>query len=114
MRMLATAFAQHSHPTAAGTVPHFGIVAADPAVLPLGSVIRIAHAGDYDGVYIVTDTGGMIHGRHIDIFIPSVAEARQFGRKIVSVKLLEIGAGRQDARDRDIPAPQQIANIRGQ
>ena len=111
MRMEATAFAQDSHPTSAGTVPHFGIVAADPAVLPLGSVIRVSGVGAYDGVYLVTDTGRLIHGRHIDIYIPSVTEAREFGRKTILVELLEAGRGRQDARDKDIPAAQQMSNF---
>src|ERR1051326_6012051 len=51
LRMEATAFTLHSRPTAAGTVPHRGIVAADPAVLPLGSRIRITRAGAYNGIY---------------------------------------------------------------
>jgi 3D (Asp-Asp-Asp) domain-containing protein len=57
MRMEATAFAQDAKPVAAGTVPHEGIVAADPAVLPLGSRIHITAAGVYNGIYTVTDTG---------------------------------------------------------
>ncbi len=40
MRMQATAFSRDAQPTASGTVAHRGIVAADPAVLPLGSRIR--------------------------------------------------------------------------
>jgi rare lipoprotein A len=43
--------------TAKGTLTHDGIVAADPAVLPLGSVIRVSGAGPYSGTYVVTDTG---------------------------------------------------------
>lgn len=62
--------------TAAGTVPHRGIVAADPAVLPLGTFIRITGAGPYNGIYLVTDTGDKIAGRHIDLYVPTAAEAR--------------------------------------
>jgi 3D (Asp-Asp-Asp) domain-containing protein len=104
MRMEATAFAQDAKPTAAGTVPHEGIVASDPAVLPLGSRIRITAAGVYNGIYTVTDTGSKINGRHVDLYLPSDAEAKQFGKKIVLVRILRIGAGKQDARDKDIPA----------
>lgn len=104
MQMEATAFALDSKPTAAGTVPHEGIVAADPAVLPLGSRIRITHAGAYNGTYTVTDTGSKIEGRHIDLCLPTSAEAKQFGKKVVLVQVLETGEGKQDARDKDIPA----------
>lgn len=104
MRVECTAFAQHSKPTAAGTVPHEGIVAADPRVLPLGSRIRGRGAGAYDGVYTVTDTGSRVDGRHIDLYVPTAAEAKRFGKKRVRVEVLEVGTGKQYARDKDIPA----------
>ena len=95
MRMQATAFFQSARPTAAGTVAHQGIVAADPNVLPLGSRIRISGAGAYNGIYTVTDTGGHIKGRRIDIFIASAAAARRFGRRMVTVQLLQAAAARE-------------------
>ena len=52
--------------TASGTVPQQGIVAADPAVLPMGSRIRV-RAGKYSGDYTVRVTGGSIRGRKIDV-----------------------------------------------
>lgn len=104
IRMEATAFAKHSQPTASGTIPHEGIVASDPAVLPLGSRIRITAAGIYNGVYTVTDTGDKIIGRHIDLCLPTEAEAKQFGKKIVLVRILHTGTGKEDARAKDIPA----------
>jgi len=111
MRMEATAFTQDRKPTASGTVPHAGIVAADPAVLPLGSRIRVTGAGAYNGTYTVTDTGSKISGRHIDLYVPSAARAKAFGKKIVRVRLLEIGKGKQDARDKDVPVRK---NARGE
>jgi rare lipoprotein A len=104
MRMRASAFSQASSLTAAGTVAHSGIVAADPAILPLGSRIRITGAGVYNGVYTVTDTGGKIIGHRIDLYVHSAARARQFGKKMVRVQVLETGKGRQDARDKEIYA----------
>jgi 3D (Asp-Asp-Asp) domain-containing protein len=109
MRMEATAFVQHAAPTASGTVAHEGIVASDPAVLPLGSRIRITSAGLYNGVYTVTDTGDKVVGRHIDLCLPTAAEARQFGKKVVVVRVLQMGTGKQDARDKDIPARTAVA-----
>jgi rare lipoprotein A len=105
MRMEATAFVRDSKPTASGTVPHEGIVAADPSVLPLGSRIRILRADPFNGVYTVTDTGRKIVGRHIDICLPSSAQAKRFGKKVVLVQVLTQGTGKEDAREKDIPAP---------
>jgi 3D (Asp-Asp-Asp) domain-containing protein len=75
--------------TAAGMQTRRGIVAGDPAVLPLGSRIRVHGAGAYSGVYTVTDTGPAVKGREIDIFIPDGAEAKRFGRRRVHVEILE-------------------------
>jgi 3D (Asp-Asp-Asp) domain-containing protein len=91
-------------PTSSGTIAHEGIAAADPSVLPLGSRIRVTGAGAWSGVYTVTDTGGRIQGRRIDLYIPSAAAARRFGRRPVRVQLIETGQGKQDARDKDVPA----------
>ena len=102
--MEATAFARRFRPTAAGTVPHRGVVAADPAVLPLGSRIQLTGAGPYNGIYMVTDTGARIAGRLIDLYMPSAAEARRFGKKTVYVRVLDRGTGKEDARAADVPA----------
>ena len=104
LRMHASAFSKDGRPTASGTVPRTGIVAADPAILPLGSRIRISGAGAYNGVYTVTDTGGKIVGRRIDVYVPDAARARQFGKKLVKVQVLATGRGKQDARDKEIRA----------
>jgi 3D (Asp-Asp-Asp) domain-containing protein len=66
-----------------------GTVAADPNVLPLGSKIRVSGAGAYSGVYVVVDSGGRVKGNVIDIFMSSVREARNFGKKKVEVEILE-------------------------
>jgi len=101
MLMEATAFARAPQPTAAGTRPHDGIVAADPTVLPLGTRIRVTGAGAYNGAYIVTDTGSAVKGRHIDIYVPSTAQAKRFGKKTVRVRIVETGEGKTDAREKD-------------
>jgi rare lipoprotein A len=101
LSMKATAYSQAGQPTAAGSEVREGIVAADPAVLPLGTRIRVSGAGAYDGFYIVTDTGRLVAGRQIDIYMPSAAEARKFGEKRVRVTVLEVGEGRKDAREKD-------------
>jgi 3D (Asp-Asp-Asp) domain-containing protein len=80
--------------TADGTRAREGIVAADPRVLPLGSHIRVAGAGGYDGVYVVEDTGRAIKGHEIDLYLRNDAEAKRFGRKRVHVQVLRWGQGR--------------------
>jgi 3D (Asp-Asp-Asp) domain-containing protein len=61
-----------------------GLVAADPRVLPMGSRIFV-NAGAWSGMYLVSDTGGAIKGRRLDIWVPSCAEAKRFGRRSVQV-----------------------------
>jgi 3D (Asp-Asp-Asp) domain-containing protein len=73
--------------TASGGGVRRGIVAADPRVLPLGTRVLVS-AGNYSGTYTVTDTGGAIRGRILDIWVPSCAEANRFGRRSVSVSVL--------------------------
>lgn len=103
--MEATAFARAPQATAAGTEAHDGIVAADPAILPLGTRIRLTGTVSYDGYYLVTDTGAAVKGMHIDIYIPSQAEAKQFGTKRVRVAVLRMGKGPADARRKDTASP---------
>lgn len=104
--MKATAYAQARQATASGTIPHTGTVAADPNVLPLGTRIRILGDAAYAGTYLVTDTGSLVKGRHIDIFIPSLRRAIRFGAKFVRVEILEMGKGVEDARLKDTRGPQ--------
>ncbi|HEY2848134.1 MAG TPA: 3D domain-containing protein [Pyrinomonadaceae bacterium] len=61
-----------------------GLVAADPRVLPMGSRIYV-NAGQWSGMYLVSDTGGAIKGKRLDIWVPSCSEAKRFGRRSVQV-----------------------------
>jgi 3D (Asp-Asp-Asp) domain-containing protein len=70
--------------TAMGHGVRRGIIAADPRVLRLGSRINLG-AGAYSGEYLVSDTGGGIRGRRLDIWVPNCSEARRFGRRTVTV-----------------------------
>ncbi|MEO8592260.1 MAG: 3D domain-containing protein [Candidatus Solibacter sp.] len=99
--MNATAFAGTGDTTAAGTEAHEGIVAADPAVLPLGTRIRVTRSNGYDGVYLVTDTGAKVNGAHIDLCLRSAAEAKEFGKRRVRVQILGVGTGPESARQKD-------------
>ncbi len=90
MHMQATAYSVEGV-TASGKWSKPGTAAADPAVLPLGSRIRIRGAGRYSGVYSVEDTGSKVDGRHIDLYMRSHAEAKRFGKQRVRVEVLEYG-----------------------
>jgi 3D (Asp-Asp-Asp) domain-containing protein len=67
-----------------------GYVSADPKVIPLGSVIYV-ETPFRSGIYQVMDTGELIKGKIIDIFIPSYEACREFGRRMVNVKVLRYG-----------------------
>ncbi|HLG15748.1 MAG TPA: 3D domain-containing protein [Blastocatellia bacterium] len=73
--------------TASGEFTRPGIIAADPRVLPIGTVVHI-RAGKYTGTYTVKDTGGMIKGRRVDIYVPSYEEAMLFGRQRVALRIV--------------------------
>jgi len=92
-RVEATAY-NLSGITRAGTRPHGGVVSADSAFLPLGTRIRVTGAGQFSGIYLVTDTGARVVGRHIDIYVPSRILAKRFGRKLVFVSVLKWGQGK--------------------
>ena len=70
--------------TAMGHGVRRGLIAADPRVLKLGSRVYI-NAGQWSGSYLVSDTGGAIKGKRIDIWVPSCGEARRFGRRSVQI-----------------------------
>ena len=73
--------------TRSGAKTEKGVVAADPRVLPLGTVVQVS-AGKYTGVYTVHDTGGAIKGNRLDVWMPSTKEARRFGRRNVKLVVL--------------------------
>ena len=66
-------------------------MAADRKILPLNTRIRVYGAGRYSGDYTVEDTGGKLDGHHIDLYMPSRAEAKKFGRQRVKVVVLKYG-----------------------
>lgn len=87
--------------TASGIHTRPGIIAADPSVLPLGTVVHL-RAGRYTGTYTVMDTGGRIRGRRVDVYVPSYKEAIEFGRRPVKIKV--IGRNSNKAASRNILA----------
>lgn len=64
--------------------PH-GVIAVDPNVIPLGTRVYIEGYGHY----VARDTGGAIKGNKIDIHMPTLKQARNFGGKKVKVTILD-------------------------
>lgn len=85
--------------TASGEHVRTGIIAADPRVLPLGTVVHL-RAGRYTGTYTVLDTGGRIRGRLIDVYVPTQREAMQFGRRPVKIKIVSRVKRPRDSADK--------------
>ncbi len=85
--------------TASGRYVSRGIIAADHAVIPLGSRVRL-EAGPYSGEYLVADTGSAIRGHKIDIWMPSTREALRFGRRKVRLTVLTYGGKKRYAAHR--------------
>jgi 3D (Asp-Asp-Asp) domain-containing protein len=60
-----------------------GIIAVDPKVIPLYSIVEIE---GYE--YIALDTGGAIKGNKIDILMQTEQEAKDFGRRKLTIKVV--------------------------
>lgn len=71
--------------TAMGIPATYGVVAVDPDVIPLGTKVYIPGYG----VALAADTGGAIYGYKIDLCMESYDEAMDFGRRYVTVFVLE-------------------------
>lgn len=91
IRFQATAYCK-GETTAAGVAVRHGMAAADPTLLPLGSVVRIdTDDARYDGIWTVLDTGPGIKGRELDLYLWSCNDAVAFGRQTVRVTILRLG-----------------------
>lgn len=87
----ATAYCK-GETTASGVVVRTGIAAADPALLPVGTVVRLdTHHRRYDGVWTVMDTGPAVQGRTVDLYLWSCHEALAFGRRPIRLSVLRLG-----------------------
>jgi len=92
LKFTATAYCRGTT-TASGVNVRNGIAAADPDLLPVGSVIQVDRLGErYNGIYTIMDTGPAVQGRHIDIYMWSCDEARyEFGRRSAGLTVLRLG-----------------------
>jgi len=78
--------------TASGVMPQSGIAAADPSLLPVGSVVHMeSFAAEHDGVYTILDTGPSVRGREIDVYMWNCNKALAFGRRTIHLTVLRLG-----------------------
>jgi 3D (Asp-Asp-Asp) domain-containing protein len=77
---VATAYSLRGR-TASGRMVAKGLIAADPRHLPF-----------------VADTGTLVRGKRIDIWIPTSREAMRFGRRTVKLTVLSFGGKKRAAQ----------------
>lgn len=61
------------------------VIAVDPKVIPLGSRVYVPGYG----VATAADTGGAIKGHRIDVHLSSDGAANQYGRRTITIKVLD-------------------------
>jgi 3D (Asp-Asp-Asp) domain-containing protein len=97
MEFTATAYCK-GQTTASGVGVRTGVAAADPALLPVGSVVRLETPNPrYSGVWTVMDTGPAVRGRTVDLYLWSCKEALVFGRRPVRLTVLRLGWNPQNS-----------------
>jgi len=67
-----------------------GVAAVDPGVIPYGSVLYLPEVEKY---FFACDTGAAMRredGRNIDLLMPTVEEALEFGVKRLQVELIDL------------------------
>ena len=91
MRVISTAYSPRvietdGNPwcTATGIRSAFGVVAVDPKVIPLGTLMYV----EGYGYAVAGDTGSAIKGNKIDVFFYSTSDAYRWGRRTVTIYIL--------------------------
>lgn len=97
LQFTATAYCK-GETTASGVGVRTGVAAADPALLPVGTVVRVDMPNPrYTGIWTVMDTGPAVQGRIVDLYLWSCKEALEFGRRPVRVTVLRLGWNPQNS-----------------
>jgi 3D (Asp-Asp-Asp) domain-containing protein len=69
--------------TATGLPVGWGVVAVDPNLIPLGTKLTIPGYGEG----VAADTGSAVRGHDVDLWFPTLAQARAWGRRTVTISL---------------------------
>ena len=78
----ATGYSLPGH-TATGMPVGWGVVAVDPSVIPLGTRLTVPGYGEA----VAADVGSGVRGAMIDLWFPTLAQARAWGRRTVTITL---------------------------
>jgi 3D (Asp-Asp-Asp) domain-containing protein len=82
MTVTATGYSLPGY-TSTGLPVGYGVVAVDPAVIPLGRRLTIPGYGEG----VAADTGSAVSGSTIDLWFPTLADALAWGRRTVTITL---------------------------
>jgi 3D (Asp-Asp-Asp) domain-containing protein len=69
--------------TATGIPVGWGVVAVDPSVIRLGSRMTIPGYGEG----VAADTGSAVRGATIDLWFPTLGQARAWGRRTITISI---------------------------
>ncbi len=69
--------------TSTGIPTGWGVVAVDPAVIPLGTRMTIPGYGEG----VAADTGSAVRGAMIDVWFPTCSQALEWGRRTVTITI---------------------------
>lgn len=69
--------------TSTGVAVGWGVVAVDPAVIPLGTRMYVPGYGNG----VAADTGSAVRGAMIDVWFPECSQALAWGRRVVTITL---------------------------
>jgi len=82
LRVTATGYSLPGH-TATGLPVGWGIVAVDPSMIPLGTKLTVPGYGEA----VAAAAGSAVRGADIDLWFPTLAQARAWGRRTVTITL---------------------------
>jgi 3D (Asp-Asp-Asp) domain-containing protein/murein DD-endopeptidase MepM/ murein hydrolase activator NlpD len=80
------------------TSKEYHVIAVDPNVIPLYSLVEIQGPKGVSGVYRALDTGGDIKGNRIDILMSTYNKAISFGREQIKVRIIQAGKSTGDTQ----------------
>lgn len=69
----------------------YRVIAVDPSVIKLGSIVKVTLADGDSFEAKAADTGGDIRGNRIDILVESTDEAFSLGRQSASIEIISEG-----------------------
>jgi 3D (Asp-Asp-Asp) domain-containing protein len=84
--------------TASGIPVRPGIAAADPELLPAGTVVELSTRDRrHRGIWTIMDTGAAVQGRIVDLYFRNCNDARLFGRRAIQLSVLRLGWNPRDS-----------------